>query len=303
MTPTGLAPRDDNAGQQHNLARDPSAISPSNLIQPPKPCAQAPHSPRSAREAAAFGQANNRYDNNTRQPATYEPYKSSSMSTTGDSSVVTPASSMDIEKSSIAQEEVPRRSHQDPEKAMYHAHHDSRQQINMGDTASMTYSEDDAEDGGRHMQEKKAHRILLFLSGPCVMLSALNTVWACISLVIVLFSQPVRLCARRPTFGQQLAGLLGPALNLQLRCIYTPLAPHANEDSSYHAFTLVVVHVLSPFLSFGMMFVAWVLAVYWLSSAMVGDPGGMDRRDDGRESVLSLRGWWEYWLMRSVKEQ
>jgi len=303
MTQTGLAPRDDNARQQHNLARDPSATLPSNLIQPPKPCAQAPPSLRSAREAAAFGQAGNQYDEFPRHSATYEAYKSSSISSTGDSSLVTPTASMDLEKSSIAQEQALRSSRQDPEKAMYRANDDSRQQINIGDAISMTFSEDDGEDGGRHMQEMKAHRILLFLSGPCVMLSALNTVWACISLVIALLSQPVRLCARRPTFGQQLAGLLGPALNLQLRCIYTPLAPHANEDSSYHAFTLVMVHLLSPFLSFGMVFVAWVLAAYWLSSAMVGDPAGMDRRDDGRESVLSLRGWWEYWLLRSVKEQ
>lgn len=153
------------------------------------------------------------------------------------------------------------------------------------------------------MQEEKAVKILLFLSGPCVLLSAINTVWACIAVVITLLSQPIRLCAKRPTVGQQLAGLLGPTLNLQLRCIYTPLPPYANEDGSYDSFMLFAGHILSPFLSFIMMFAAWTLAVYWITSACVGDPAGQDKRDDGKDTVLGLTKWWEKWLMRSVKHE
>merc|ERR1712070_74782 len=104
------------------------------------------------------------------------------------------------------------------------------------------------EDDGRRTQEKKAVQILAYLAGPCVVLSFLNCFWAIISIILTLFTQPVRLCARRPSFGQQLGGLLGPALNLQLKSIYTPLKPHANEDMSYHSFALVMVHILSPFL-------------------------------------------------------
>lgn len=224
------------------------------------------------------------------------------MSSNGDSLLMTPVSSIDLEKRSIAQEQARRQSERDPEKAMYKARNDSRQQTSMGDAASLSYTENDEDEDGRRLQEKKAVQILLFLSGPCVILSALNTAWACISLVITLLTQPVRVCAKRPTFAQQLGGLLGPALNLQLRCIYTPLAPHANEDSSYHTATLLMVHICSPFLSLGMMLVAWVLGVYWVSSVVVDDPAGMDKRDDGRDTVLWLRGWWEGWLLRSVKE-
>lgn len=173
----------------------------------------------------------------------------------------------------------------------------------MSDNISMTFSEDDSNTTGRRKQEDKAINILLFLSGPCLLLSLLNTLWTLLALLLTLLTQPVRLCARRPSFGAQLSGLLGPALNLHLRCIYTPLPPHADEDGSYYAAMLVAVHVMSPVLSLGVMFLAWVLAIYWVSSAVVGDPAGMDRRDDGRETVLGLRGWWESWLMRSVREE
>ncbi|KAK4547847.1 hypothetical protein LTR36_010566 [Oleoguttula mirabilis] len=225
------------------------------------------------------------------------------MSSTGGSSLMTPISSMDLEKNSTARQQTTARSDRDPEKAVYDARGDSQQQPGiMTDSASLSYSDDDGDNNGRRQQEESAVKIVLFFSGPCVILSALNTAWACISLVITLLTQPVRLCAKRPTFAQQLAGLLGPALNLQLRCIYTPLAPHANEDSSYHIVMLVAVHILSPFLSLGVMPVAWVLAAFWVSSAIIGDPAGVDKRDDGRDTVLWLRGWWEGWLLRSVKE-
>merc|ERR1712070_1013455 len=163
-----------------------------------------------------------------------------------------------------AQEQTPaaRRTERDPEKAARSSRRSTQRPANMGDSISLTYSDDDynEDDNGRRTQEKKAVQILAYLAGPCVVLSLLNCFWAVISLILTLFTQPVRLCARRPSFGQQLGGLLGPALNLQLKSIYTPLKPHANEDMSYHSFALVMVHILSPFLSFVLMFVAWVLA-------------------------------------------
>ncbi|KAK5136855.1 hypothetical protein LTR08_001777 [Meristemomyces frigidus] len=262
------------------------------------------HDLRSASDSiAANGQANTGLDSISQRSAVHEPYKSLSMSSAGGSSLVTPMSSMDLEKSIKVREQAPIQLDRDPEKEMNHAGNGSQQPINIGDSASTSYSDRDGEEDDRTRQEDKSLNILLFLSGPCVLLSALNMVWACISLIVTTLTQPVRLCAKRPTFAQQLAGLLGPALNLQLRRIYTPLAPHADEDSSYRTFMLVMVHVISPFLSLGMMVVAWVLAVYWASSAVVGDPAGMDKRDDGREAVLWLRGRWECWLLHSVKEQ
>jgi hypothetical protein len=165
-----------------------------------------------------------------------------------------------------------------------------------------TDEEADIEEAYR-LQEEYAPKILLFLAMPCVALSFLNAFWALVSLFITLFSQPVRLCAKRPSFGQQLGGLLGPSLNLQLKCIYSPLSPYANEDCSYHPWALVTVQFLSPFLSLGVMVAAWVVAVFWISSLVVGDPSGTDRHDDGSETALALRKFWEKWLRRCIRDE
>ena len=321
MPDSDLAPSNhDTAGKEHTRTDDPFAAPPSlSNIAPtfPRPCAYPAHSVPSSR-AAVNGYRSTRHDRYHSYASTV-PHKPGSMSSTGDSAVITPMSSMELEKASLAKEHEPKRSsresersggskgsrgHRDPEKAMSGSRNNSHPSNHHNASSTVAYVEQDDElDEGQRVQEQKAMKILLFLSGPCVLLSSLNTAWAFIALVITALSQPIRICARRPTFGQQLAGLLGPTLNLQLKCIYTPLPPHANEDASYHTFMLAAVHVLSPFLSFIMMFAAWVLAVYWMSSKMVGDPAGQDKRDDGKETVLGLRRWWERWLMRSVKEE
>lgn len=179
----------------------------------------------------------------------------------------------------------------------------SRDRHHYSGGSRRTYTEEDEAAEAKRIQEAKALKILLFLAMPCVALSFLNAIWTFISLIITLFSQPVRLCARRPSFGQQLGGLLGPSLNLQLKCIYTPLPPHANEDTTYHPWMLVMVQLLSPFLSLGVMIAAWVTAAFWISSLVVGDPSGLDRRDDGNDTVLALRTFWEKWLYRSIRDE
>jgi hypothetical protein len=310
MSEPPLAPSNDSPGQYCPQAHDPFAGSNSVAIPSAPPCAIIPSSPRSARfptacPPSAPGYSSTNHDRTSSQQ-TYVPGMHGSLSSVGSGSTITPPSSIDLEKSSIARERAARGSrgsNRDPEKALYKGAHGANRRSNAMETVSLSYSEDDGEETGRRRQEENAVKILLFLSGPVVILSALNTMWACISLVITLLSQPVRICAKRPTFGQQLAGLLGPTLNLQLKCTYTPLPPHADEDTSYHAPMLVAVHMLSPFLALGMMFSSWVVAAYWVCSAILGDPAGLDKRDDGRETVLGLRGWWEAWLMRSVAEQ
>lgn len=236
-------------------------------------------------------------------------HKSSSMSSAG-----TTMSSFDLEKGMTKEQDrhdrrSKRDSARDPEKAFYSAQTPARshrsprhsQRQSRDDAASATYSDVDSEiDAGLALQEAKAMKILFFLSGPVVALSFLNFFWTLISLAITTLSQPVRLCARRITFGQQLASLLGPALNLQLKSIYTPLPPHANEDGVFHPGMLVFVHLVSPVLSIGVMIAGWVVAVYWLMAGIVGDPAGMDKRDDGRETVLGLRGWWENLMLKGI---
>lgn len=288
-------------GRIYDQDGDPFSNPSAEPIQRPRPCLQIPSNPRLMRAIVTADE--NTADGHARTPP-HSPYKAGyfgSMSSDGSGSLMSPISSIDLEKS-LAQEKATRKLRRDPEKAVHHAMGEADQQTAISHPPTMTYFEDDADDT-RRVQEQHAVKILLFLSGPCVVLSALNAVWTCISVIITLLSQPVRLCAKRLTFGQQLGGLLGPALNLQLRCIYMPLHPHANEDASYHTLMLVAVHLLSPFLSLALVFVAWVFAAYWVVSLVLGDPAGMDKRDDGRDAVLSLRKWWELWLLRGIKEE
>ncbi|KAK6436993.1 hypothetical protein LTR95_006817 [Oleoguttula sp. CCFEE 5521] len=280
----------------------------------PKPCALVP--PRASREAAWVdaGAEQTHPVNYTGHDRTAATHQSVSMSSAG---TLTSLTAHDLEKGSPPRT-PPRHSRQpshastiDEEKAAYlHAYpqrmprvaRQSQQRRPSDASASTIYSVPGEEDPGQVAQEQHALKILLFLSFPVVLLSWVNLLWAIISLFITTLSQPVRVCARRLSFGTQLASLLGPALNLQLRAVYTPLPPFADEDGCFHPGSLLLVHLTAPFLSMGVALAAWVLAAYWLMAGMVGDPAGMDRRDDGMEAVLGLRRWWERVLMKGVQQ-
>jgi len=280
---------------------------PSSLPTVPPPTARLPSSNLAWHHSSSGFSDTGFYDGlrNYEEDDESLPYKTASMSTGQSTLIPEQASKRDAEKSS------PSRSSDrlykanlsgDVEKGTRSPHRKSRAPDRSAKMPNVLYMPDHDSRDIRMLQESKACMILLFFSLPCAVLSILNAIWTIISLFITLLTQPVRLCARRPSFGQQLGGLIGPALNLQLKCIYTPLSPHANEDCSYHTLRLLMVQLLSPFLSFGMMIAAAIVAVYWLSSAIVGDPVGTDKRDDCRESVLLLRQWWETWLIRSIRE-
>jgi len=54
--------------------------------------------------------------------------------------------------------------------------------------------------------------------------------------------------------------------------------------------------MLSPALAGGLAVWSWVVAAYWICSAIVGNPDGLDGRNDGRELVLQTRRWWLSWV-------
>lgn len=312
MMPSDMAT--SNAPHQTNsqpvFVEDPFASPASQAIDTPRypeACAQLPPK-TSTGPTYTGGPLAATEQNNTATTS----HKSASMSSAG-----TTMSSFDLEKGMAKEQDKQNRrskrdSARDPEKAFYSAQtptparshrspRNSRRPSRDGGAASVIYSDAESEiDEGLAIQEAKAMKILFFLSGPVIALSFLNLIWTLISLVITTLSQPVRLCARRITFGQQLASLLGPALNLQLKSIYTPLPPYANEDGVFHPGMLVFVHLVSPILSIGVAIAAWVVACYWLMAGIVGDPAGMDKRDDGRETVLGLRKWWENLMLKGI---
>ena len=67
----------------------------------------------------------------------------------------------------------------------------------------------------------------------------------------------------------------------------------------YSAPKLVLVHLLSPFISLGVAAAVWVAAGFWCYAAIIGDPDGTHGKDDGRAAVLGVQVWWEGWLLRA----
>lgn len=80
-------------------------------------------------------------------------------------------------------------------------------------------------------------------------------------------------------------------------------APSVENAFSFEfkPFVLVLIHLTSPFLSMGVMLASWVSAAFWLFALMLGNPDGTERRDDGRDAVISVRNWWERYLLHAVK--
>jgi hypothetical protein len=136
----------------------------------------------------------------------------------------------------------------------------------------------------------------LFLSGPCVLLSLGITLWTILALVISLALQPLRLISARPPLSSQLTNLLAPPLNYQLHLVYSYSA-----STEYSPAMLVVVHLFSPFMAVGVAIGAWTAACFWFFSMILGDPAGQDGHNDGKDSILGVRNWWDRWLSRALR--
>ncbi|KAF2135115.1 uncharacterized protein K452DRAFT_293462 [Aplosporella prunicola CBS 121167] len=120
--------------------------------------------------------------------------------------------------------------------------------------------------------------------------------WTTVAIILAALLQPLRFCSMRPDYREQLVKFLGPPLNLQFRYIYAPPV-----SSMYNTPLLLMVHLLSPFVAMGIAFAAWISAAFWIYAAIIGDPGSRDGHNDGRESVLMVRSYWERWLLHAVR--
>ncbi|KAI9797490.1 MAG: hypothetical protein M1835_000046 [Candelina submexicana] len=149
-----------------------------------------------------------------------------------------------------------------------------------------------------HSVEGMAMQILMYLSlfSPFVT-CALSAYSLLVQLFLILIS-PIGLCTSRRTLSQQIIQHLAPPLQLQFRLIHSPAQQRVGE---YSASNLSLTHLLSPVVSVGVAVAAWVAAVFWFYAAILGDPDGKGGSNDGQATVLSVRGWWEAWLMRPIK--
>ncbi|KAL9138470.1 MAG: hypothetical protein Q9175_000311 [Cornicularia normoerica] len=66
---------------------------------------------------------------------------------------------------------------------------------------------------------------------------------------------------------------------------------------------LFLVSMLSPLYAMAIAVATWIAGVFWFYTAILGNPNGREDRDDGREAVLAVRGWWERWLIQSLEPE
>jgi len=162
--------------------------------------------------------------------------------------------------------------------------------------SSISSEEDDHLVDQRLHLESKAIKILLYLSGPCVLVSFLLCIWSLIVSFFTVLTYPLRFfSASRQSLPDELCSLLARSNRLQLRAIYSFDVVQGKSVSS-----LLLVHVLSPFVAMAVSLSAWAVAIYWVFAAMIGDPDGTEGGNDGRATVLGLRAYWEMWLCKAM---
>jgi hypothetical protein len=146
--------------------------------------------------------------------------------------------------------------------------------------------------------EDKAWQLLFYLSAPCALLSVAITFWTIIAILISLALCPLRFCSNRPPLSAQLTTFLAPALNLQLHLVYS-----FDSSENYSVLMMIVIHLFSPVIAFGVAVAAWTATGFWFFSSILGDPGGHDggRHNDGKDCILGVRNYWERWLSRGLR--
>ena len=98
--------------------------------------------------------------------------------------------------------------------------------------------------------------------------------------------------------------MLSPLLRFQLGLIYSSY--DIGDAVHYETIGIMVpvsVCLFSPLYAITIAVATWVAGVFWFYTAILGNPDGKEDRDDGREAILAVRGWWERWLLQGLKPQ
>ena len=94
-------------------------------------------------------------------------------------------------------------------------------------------------------------------------------------------------------------------MNLHLGLIYSDFDDEGASIIS-KPLMLVFVNTIAPLYALGVCMAAWVAAGFWFFAAILGDPNtknksDRDKDDDGKTTVMSVRRWWERFLIRGLR--
>lgn len=188
----------------------------------------------------------------------------------------------------------------DPEKERFQRH--TRPSRNSSYQHSRVICADDGDDVDDNESKEHAFWILIYLSAlsPLLALSIAPYTLLMGTLLLLLF--PLCFCLKQIAVCAHCRHFLSPLLVLQLKLVYSS----CDRDDTVHSETsgimvLVLVSMLSPLYAMAIAVAAWVAGVFWFYTAMLGNPDGREDRDDGRETVLAVRGWWERWLIQCLE--
>ena len=143
----------------------------------------------------------------------------------------------------------------------------------------------------------------IYLSIIAPLLALPLALYALLITAILLLLIPLRLCTKQCPSPTCFYHFLSRPPTFQLGLIFScyDREKDANNDPSAKNITkLVIANILAPIYAVAIAVAAWVAAVFWTYTKVLGNPDGKEERDDGREAVLSVRGWWERWLVQGL---
>ncbi len=144
----------------------------------------------------------------------------------------------------------------------------------------------------------------IYLSALAPLLALPIAFYTLIITTLLLLLTPIFLILKQRPLSARYHAFLAPPRDLQLGLIFSSY--ETNPAASQCAESIcasVFVNILAPVYAVFIAMAAWVGGIFWFYTAILGNPDGKEDRDDGREAVLTVRTWWERWLVCGMGQQ
>lgn len=122
------------------------------------------------------------------------------------------------------------------------------------------------------------------------------------TLLLLIF--PLCFCLKRLPLSAHFRRCVSPLVVFRLGLVYSSSKigdPVHSETSGI--VMLVPVSILSPLYAMAIAVATWVAGVFWLYTAILGNPDGKEDRNDGREAVLAVRAYWVKWSIKGLEPE